>query len=152
MSQAQPAEGKRVQMAETTYFVMVSDDYEIKAAREYVKMMYPGTQAKVVHELRLDRLTDKHTVITLTRDNERTPAVAIRHNPQGIREISPTPVAELAKEVRESKPIAVEKYWAEVDGDGVVDLASFLTELGKGASPAAVKYLPSQGLLKLGFA
>lgn len=153
MTQAAPAEAKsRVQMVDTTYFVLVNDDYEIKAGKEYVRSIYPGTAAKVVHELRLDRLTDKHTVIALTRDHERTGAIQVKPNAQGIREIYPTPIAELAKEVRESKPIVVAKYWHEVDGDGEVDLAGFLQEVGKAAVPATVKYIPAQNILRLGFA
>jgi hypothetical protein len=143
-----------LQMAETTYFVMIDDEYEKKAAKEYLRQMYPNTEARVVHELRLDRLTNKHHVIALFRGNERTAALALVANMNGIRELRPTPVAELMKEVHESRPVRCADYWqpASEGNEGEVALGGFLEDLGKKCSPAALKYYPKQGILKLGFA
>lgn len=142
-----------LQMVDTTYFVMLDDEYEKKAAKEYLRQHYPNTNARVVHELRIDRLTDKHTVIALFRGNERTDAVRVVANGQGIRELKPTPLPELAGEVQESKPVRCAEYWQTIEGnEGTLDVASFLTELGKKCTPAAIKLYPAQGFMKLGFA
>src|SRR5262245_53894466 len=101
MTQASAAKAEAapsVQMQETTYFVLINDEFEQKAAREYLRNKYPNSDARVVQELRLDRLTDKQTVIALYRGNQRTPAVQLITNPQGVRVPSATPVAELAAE------------------------------------------------------
>lgn len=157
----QPAaaiEGKKpdkvpAQMAETTYFVMVSDDYEKKAAEAYLKTLYPGTAARIVTDLRLDRLTDKHTVIALYRPDDRTNAVQLRITPQGLREPQATPIGELAKEVRESTPVNCARFWQRGSGnEGEVNLAGFLEELGKVCAPAVIKYIPRENILRLGFA
>jgi hypothetical protein len=159
MNQPQPqaAEPKKpvpLQMSEHTYFVMVNDDYEKKAATAYVKSLYPGTAAKVVADLRLDRLTDKHTVIALRRPTECTPAVALRINPQGIRETSITPVDALMREVQESEPVHCAEHWraAREGNDGELDISGFATALGTRCIPAAIKYYPRDGILRLGFA
>jgi hypothetical protein len=143
-----------LQMVDTTYFLLIDDEYEKKAAKEYLRQMYPGTAARIVNELRLDRLTDKHHVIALVRGNERSPALALVANHNGIRELRATPVAELMREVVESKPVRCADYWqpAREGNEGEVALGGFLEDLGKKAAPAALKYYPQQGLLKLGFA
>lgn len=141
------------QMVDTSYFIIQEDEYEKKAAREYIRSKYPNTQARIVTELRLDRLTDKHTVYALFRDNERSPAVHLVANANGIRELRPAPVAELAAEVKESKAIRCADFWmpAREGNEGELDLSTFLSELGKRCAPAAIKYYPAQGILKLGF-
>lgn len=142
-----------VQMAETTYFVLVSDDYEKKAAEAYLKAIYPGSAARHVTDLRLDRLTDKHTVIALYRPDDRTQAVQMRVNMHGIREPVHTPVAELMKEVREGKPVDCAQFWQRGSGnEGELFLAGFLEEFGKTCAPAVVKYVPRENIMRLGFA
>lgn len=158
MTQTQEVEAKKastkpVQQDENTYFIYLADEYEAKAARAYLKSLYPTSLAKQVAELRLDRLTDKHTVIALRRDNERTPAVQVIVNPQGVRTLSYTPPTELMKEVAEAEPIKCSDFWHKVaGGEGELDLARFLEELGKRCSPAAIKYYERTQTLKLGFA
>lgn len=147
------AKAPKVQMDEYTYFVCIDDDYERKAAREYVNTKYPKSLAKFVHELRLDRLTDKHTVIALVRGNERTPAVQVIVNPQGVRTLSNTPVSELAAEVVESDAVSCAKHWSKLaGGEGELHLPAFLEELGRACVPAAIKNYPNTKTLKLGFA
>lgn len=158
MNQPQPvaAEQKKpvsAQMAETTYFVMISDDYEKKAAQAYLQAIYPGTAARVVQDLRLDRLTDRHTVIALYRPDDRTPAVQMRLTPQGLREPLHTPVADLMKEVREGKPVECKQFWQRGSGnEGELNLSGFLEELGKQCAPAVIKYIARDHIMRLGFA
>lgn len=158
MTQTQEVEAKKAstkpaQQDENTYFIYLADEHETKAARAYLKSLYPTSLAKQVAELRLDRLTDKHTVIALRRDNERTPAVQVIVNPQGVRTLSQTPMAELMKEVQESEPLRCADFWHQrPGGDGELDLARFLEELGKRCTPAAIKYYERTQTLKLGFA
>jgi len=159
MTQVQPAvaEPKKivpVQLADTTYFLMVNDDYEKKAAKHYLSQLYPGTAARIVTDLRLDRLTDKHTVIALRRNDERTQAVSLRVDPQGIRVPMYTPVADLAREVQEAEPVRCVDYWtpAREGNEGELNLAGFLEQLGKKCIPAAIKFYPREGILRLGFA
>lgn len=154
-TEAQPtaaATKKPAQMAETTYFVLMNDEYESKAGRAYLKTIYPQSLARVVTDLRIDRLTDKHTVIPLFRGDDRTPAVQLIRDPQGIRVPQHTPVAELMKEVREGQPVACAKHWSASSGnEGELNVTSFLEELGKSCVPAAVRYVPRENILRLGF-
>lgn len=144
---------KPAQMAETTYFVLVNDEYESKAGRAYLKTIYPQSLARVVTELRLDRLTDKHTVIPILRGDDRSPAVPLVRDAHGIRVPQPAPVTELMKEVREGQPVACAKYWQPGTGnEGELNVAGFLEEVGKSCVPAAVKYYPRENIMKLGFA
>lgn len=143
-----------LQMVDTTYFVMLNDEFEMKAAKAYIKNLYPGTAARIVTDLRLDRLTDKHTVIALRRSDERTQAVSLRVSPSGIREPVHTPIEQLMREVQESEPVRCADFWqpAREGNEGELNLAGFMEEFGKKCIPAAIKFYPRDGILRLGFA
>lgn len=141
------------QMSADTYFVALADDDEFQIAKAYVKAMYPQTAAKLVRELRLDRLTDKHTVIALRRDDERSPVAVLEPSPTGQRQPRRRPAVELIGEIREAPPIRVAEFWGPgLDGDGEVDSSGFMSALGTRAIPAAVKNYPTQKTLKLAYA
>lgn len=172
--QRKEPEPPRRELNELTVFLCLEGEHEANIARAYMQATYPGSKARLVQELRLDRLTERHTVIALWRDRDCTPPVlAIRDEVSGGRGLELRDPHTLVKEVLEGKPIACKDYWgdaSEVDDDGFgmssmtdgeLQTGAFMNELGtsmgkcwvankRAREPAILKRGTDQRVLKLG--
>jgi len=153
-----------------TYFMMLPDQYEQRVMLAYIAQKYPQSEARKVSELRVDRLTDLHSVIVLVRPRP-TPAATQFKNGMGVSEFQHHEPEEKLKEVRESRPILVKTFFKapgavpefneygdrpemsldnEV-GDGELNISNFLTALAQAASPMTLNWHPTQlpGIVRL---
>lgn len=137
-----------------TYFLYFPDDYEKEVARLYLAEKYPRSSAKKLGELQVNRLTDQHTLILLTRPRP-TAASTPHKNQMGVIEFTRHEPETKVKEIRESKPIVCKDFWQEGNEDSMVDgtlnTHLFLEAVSKAASPLTINWHPDQnpGVLKL---
>lgn len=137
-----------------TYFLYLPNDYEKEIMRLYLAQKYPESLARKVGEMQVNRLTDQHQVIILTRPKP-TPDKTPRRNQMGAVEFDDHEPSTKLKEVRESKPISVREFWNEGNEDsmidGTLDTHRFLDAVARAASPLTISWHPEQnpGVLKL---
>ena len=172
--QQQSQQPQKRELTEFHVFVCLEGEHEAAIARAYMQKTYPGSKARLVQELRLDRLHDKHTVIALWRDRGCTPPVmAPRDDVSGGRGLELRDPDTLVSEVLEGKPIHVRDHWGEGDlsadddmgmtsmSDGELQKGTFLNAIGTSMSkchvtgkrarePAIVKRSTDARTLKLG--
>lgn len=101
-----------IYLADTTYFFHPEDSLEAAIHQEYVEWKYPGSEAMVVSELLVPRLTERNHVIVLSRPTMlKNHATRVYRDPVTLQKLSDVvPVEELFKTVKESPVIAVGKY------------------------------------------
>ena len=157
MPAAEPAQTKQTEQvgdSRFTYFLYLPDDYEKEIMRLYLAQKYPNSQARKVGEMQVNRLTEVHNVIVLTR-KKPSPMSTPRRNQMGTTEYERHEPETKLKEVTESKPIVCADFWAPGNEDSMVDgqmdTHSFLTAVSKAASPLTISWHPEQnpGILKL---
>lgn len=97
---------------ETTYFFHPEDTLEAAIHRLYVELKYPNSEALVVSELLVPRLTERNHVIVLSRPQMgRYQATRIHRDPMTLQKLSDTvPPEELLHTVHESPAIEVARY------------------------------------------
>lgn len=157
MPAAEPAaklEEPRIGDSRFTYFLYLPDDYEREVMRLYLAQKYPTTTARRVGEMQVNRLTDQHNVIVLSRPKP-TASSTPRKNQMGAVEFEHHEPKTKLPEVRESKPIFCRDFWIEGNEDsmvdGTLDTHLFLAAVSKAASPLTINWHPEQnpGVLKL---
>ena len=106
-----------------TYFLLIDDESATREARQWVMEQYPNSDARVVAELRLQKLTQQHTVIPIFKNNgiEQGPAVK------------------------------VSDHWANAEMDGSIVLSSFVPAVAKSVLPCTVNYRSDAGTLRVRF-
>lgn len=143
--------------ARFTYFIMLPDDYEKKIMLAYLESKYAKESlalAKKVGEMRVDRLTDMHTVIALVRPRP-SPAATPFKNQMGLTDYEHHEPELKGREVRESRPILIKRFWRAASDEAMVDgelnTSEFLTALAQAASPLSINWHPEQtpGVVKL---
>jgi hypothetical protein len=104
-----------------TYFLLIDDESATREARQWVMEQYPTSDARVVAELRLQKLTQRHTVIPIFKNNgiEQGPAVK------------------------------VSDHWEAADVDGSIVLSSFVPAVAKSVLPCTVNYRSDAGTLRV---
>ena len=108
---AQKQQQPDVRMLESTYFWHLEEDGEAELARLYVATKYPNTEALVVSELLIPRLTERNHVVILARDGRRHPLEKVWRDPTtGQRLTDRVPLDTLVSSVRESPIIAIAPY------------------------------------------
>lgn len=145
--------------SENVYFLAINDQYESAIAKAYIAQKYPASKARFRTELKLQRLSEKHVVIALVRGEDRSPLERTARDDRGIAHIVRTSPGDLTREIRECKPIKVADHWRRSHGadeydddDGEIDVESFMTELGKQATPICPRtHIGTPDLLKLTF-
>jgi hypothetical protein len=139
-----------------TYFLAVNDDFELKIAQAWLQQKYPNSAGKVVKELPMHRLPQNAVVIPVTRGEDRSPSWTQAHDRGSVRGIHVAP-AELAREVREGKALAVADFWVaqrdEFDAfGGELNRDSFLEKLSAAATPAVARvHIGNPNSVKLSF-
>jgi hypothetical protein len=137
-----------------TYFLYLPDDYEKEVMRLYLLQKYPNSQARKVGEMQVNRLTDQHQVIILTRPKP-TPDKTPYKDPMGSVQYTLHEPKSKLSEIRESKPIFCKDFWTEGHDDSMVDgtlnTHTFLAAVSAAASPLTISWHPEQnpGVLKL---
>lgn len=144
---------------ENTYYLCMESEHELKIAKAWLKAQHPkGTAAKLVQELRISRLNEKHTVIALYREDGCTPALLSPIDPAtGGRRVEAAVIdGTLLAEVVQGRPIRVRDHWQTTSGedelqDGDINRSTFLQELGKTLrSPAIIKRSTDQQFVRIG--
>lgn len=123
-------------MAETTYFWHPEEEGENEIARLWVQDKFPDSQALIVSEMVIQRLTELNHVVVMSRDrkpkkNQLHPIIVNAET--GVRSVGHNDPSELIHSVRVSPPIAVAPY---IEGSskyrvGKFDHHKFFDELGK---------------------
>lgn len=138
-----------------TYYVMPADEHEQAICQAWIEKHRPNTIARSVSRLRVDRLTERHTVIVLMRRVKKpTAAVGITLDENKLRQTVHRNVDELSAEVTEGEVIRCDKHWRPAsDGqDGLLDTSTFLEELGKTCTPLCIKWRADDRIVWLGHA
>jgi hypothetical protein len=104
-----------------TYFLLIDDESATREARQWVMEQYPNSDARVVAELRLQKLTQRHTVIPIFKNNgiEQGPAVK------------------------------VSDHWEQAEVNGSIVLSSFVPAVAKSVLPCTVNYRSDAGTLRV---
>jgi hypothetical protein len=138
------------------YFLCVADEHERQIAQAWLEAKYPGSVVKLVSELKIDRLTQDHTLTALVRKGKggRPPTAAWQNvrNEHRIYELQRLEPEDLAKEVVECAPVRCADHWREdgsEGGDGELSIAGFLEQFGKTCAPACIKWRSDSRVLKL---
>ena len=98
-----------IRYADTTYFWHQEGDLEAELMRLYVETKYPGSDAKVVTEIPIQRLTELNNVIVMHRKG--APLINVIRNPNtGYQHHERVPPEERLNTVRESPIIAVAPF------------------------------------------
>ena len=119
---------------ENLFVVLPVDDHEQKVMREWWDERYPQSKAKLITELRVQRLTDAHYLVGLSRLPPERPK--FQRLDGGAREALPSD-----QPVRASQPIAVREYWTETtDEGGRIDHLRLIRDLAKQVHPLRVTY------------
>jgi hypothetical protein len=133
-----------------TYYLGPSDENEHQIALAWIDQNHPNAnkpgQVRYVTELRLDRMTEEHTVIVLARTGKkRTPARETERDHNGIARVITREPETLIGELSESKPVYCKDHWfGQEDGtEGELVVHTFLEAIGKACSPWAVKPAPA---------
>lgn len=140
---------------DSLYYLMPADEYEQAICQAWLEKNRENTIARSVSRLRVDRLTERHTVIVLMRRQKKpTAAVGVTLDEHKVKQLVHRNVEELASEVSEGEPITCEKHWRPAsDGeDGILDTSTFLCELGKTSTPLAIKWRADDRIVWLGHA
>jgi hypothetical protein len=157
MPAAEPVSAKvddRVGMSRFTYFLYLPNDFDKEVMRLYLQEKYPNSLARKVGEMQVNRLTEQHAVIVLTRPRPTADKTPFK-NQMGTVEYTLHPAEEKIREVRESKPIFCKEFWHEGNEDSMIDGALdthlFLGAVSVAASPLTISWHPEQnpGVLKL---
>lgn len=142
------------------YYMCISDEHERRAAQAWLDSRFGEDGARLVTELRIDRLREDSSLSVLVRrapaGKKHAPhAVPLRVDEHGIREPEERDGFELAKGMDECKPLACRDFWVSgtsEDREGEINTARFLEELGKACTPACVKWREDSRTLRLGWA
>jgi len=137
-SKSKPAAARGV-LDEFTYVLTAGDEHDVHDARVWRKKLSersPDSAPKMVQEIKLARLTERHTVIALYRPDD------------GI---------ERSKELVAGPPVQVRDHWRKDGDDGEVNTETFIGTLAKGILPAVVKTRRENidedlGTIRLGYA
>jgi hypothetical protein len=137
-----------------TYFLLVDDEYDEAAGREYLEEKYgPGSTkgSKRVTHIRVGRLTEEHTVIPVVRKNIALGLEkAIDPDSKRKTTVRNNPVLGMV----EGTPVECCNFWEaseHEDGDGTLNMSRFLEALGKSCTPTAPKYRQDDQILRLRF-
>lgn len=118
-AKAPPREG--VWWKDSTIFLCPDDIYEVKIAQEYLKAQYPGTPARLVSEIPVDRLLPQHVIVPLYRVRGCSEALKTIRHTNGTESLEYVPPRNLAEEVYEAPPLEVKSCWnntVRADPDG----------------------------------
>lgn len=146
---------------ENIYYLMPADEHEQALCMAWIEKHKPGTVARNVSRLRVDRLTERHSVIVLMRRVKKpTPVIGVVRDEHNLKELvvrSPEFLVDdkpIMDQVSEGPPVHAGKHWKPApDGeDGLLNESSFLEELGKTCSPLAIKWRSDDRVVWLGFA
>ena len=140
---------KETDKYENVYFLVIDDNGpEEQLIREHLRQKYPGTKAKVVTELKLQRLTDRHLVVPcFRRPPNMHPGFTMPKDGMGMRVANPS-----QEPVSEGKPVVVKDYWNAELEDGDLDANGFVNAVAKSSLPAVVKYRSDSKTLRLAYA
>jgi hypothetical protein len=118
---AEPNAEPEAEFDDRTYFLLIDDESATREARQWVMEQYPNSDARVVAELRLQKLTRRHTVIPIFKNNgiEQGPAVK------------------------------VSDHWEHAEVDGSIVLSSFVPAVAKSVLPCTVNYRSDSGTLRV---
>lgn len=133
----------------TTYYLVPYEDPDREMAREYLaKQGIEHTNTtRIVVELDVGRLTDRHRVIALYRNiNKDRNKVRVVEGEDGKEHRQ---VYTAHSDILEIEPILCAKYWtpgdAETFTEGGLSVSGFLQELSRKIIPAVVSYHPDRG-------
>jgi len=113
---------------ENLYVLLPADEVEIEVCRGWWDEKYPKSKARLISELRLQRLTDEHVLVTLTRSPPERPK--FQRMEGGLREALPSDMP-----VRVGAPIRVKDFWSETGEDGQVDYLALVRAVGAQVVP-----------------
>jgi hypothetical protein len=106
-----------------TYFLLIDDESATREARQWVMEQYPNSDARVVAELRLQKLTERHTVIPIFKNNG----------------------------IEQGEAVKVSDHWDQAKVDGSIVLSSFVPAVAKSVLPCTVNYRSDAGTLRVRF-
>jgi hypothetical protein len=118
-----PAKNTNVKSDANLFVLIPSDEHEERRARDFWDSQYPKSKAKLVLELKVQRLTNDHTIVCLYRKPPDRPKFLRMEG--GLRESLPS-----EEPVLVSKPIKVSDFWTEDGDDGVVDYLALVRAIG----------------------
>lgn len=108
---------------ERTYFLLIDDADATREARQWVMQQYPESEARVVAELRLQRLTERHTVIPIFKNGS----------------------------IEQGAPVKVSDHWDRGNEDSPVVVSSFVPAVAKSVLPCTVNYRSDSRTLRVCF-
>lgn len=124
------------------YVLLPSDDIEQQVCRQFWDEKYPTSKAKVVSDLKLQRLTSDHLLVALTRLPPERPK--FQRLDGGNREALPSQMP-----VRVTHPIKISEFWTEEGGDGKLDYLAVVRALGQQVVPLRPAFRPDDLSVKL---
>lgn len=110
----------KAEQSERTYFLLIDDADATREARQWVMEQYPDSDARVVAELRLHRLTEGHTVIPIYKNGE----------------------------IAQGEAVKVSDHWAAGNAASLV-VSSFVPAVAKAVLPCTVNYRSDSGTLRV---
>lgn len=144
----QPAQAAPARDMSKVYFLGPSDENEHAIALEWLEQNHPNANkpghVRYVTDLKLDRMTEDHTVVVLARTKKRTDALKTERDHNGIAKVVRHKPEELIGELVENRAVHCKDHWMAEDGtEGELIVHTFLEALGKTCSPWAVKPAPA---------
>lgn len=112
--------------------------------------IFNSENVKIVTELRTDRLTDRHRLVPMFRNNgrDRNRAVFVQGAPKTYEPIHAP--------IKMGKPILVHKYWARANQDdefaeGELNIQALIRDMSRASSPCIAKWNPNSepGILRI---
>jgi hypothetical protein len=110
-----------VEFNDRTYFLLIDDANATREARQWVMQQYPDSEARVVAELRLHRLTARHTVIPIFKNGS----------------------------IEQGSPVKVSDHWDQANEENPVVVSSFVPAVAKSVLPCTVNYRSDSGTLRV---
>jgi len=122
-------------------FVLIpTDDHEARVCKDFWDEKYPKSQAKLVTDLKLQRLTGDHVLVTLTRLPPDRPKFIRLEG--GLREALPSDMP-----VRIGHPIRIQEHWNPADDS--VDNLSIVRAIGTQVIPLRPSFSPTDLSVRL---
>lgn len=149
---ARPIAAKPEDPGNLHYFLLVEDEHEEAAGREFLNNKYGESGpkgSKRVTNIRIGRLTEEHVVIPVVR---RKPAEGLRKVQDEASKRVTTVRLDPVEGMVECEPVRCCNYWeasTHEDGDGTLNMAGFLEAVGKSCTPAAPRYRRDDQILRL---